>query len=446
MSSTELSIEDLAAIAAPQIVVEPPGPRACAIVERDHRVTSPSLPRVYPFAPRRGSGSVIEDVDGNLFLDLNAGIAVNATGHSHPAVVKAIQQQAQELLHYSAADFYLPIYSDVCQRLDEISPFSVPSRAFLTNSGTEAVEAALKLARYVTGKHNVIAFYGAFHGRSYGSLSLTASKAKYHRRFGPLLPGVYHAPYGDGYGWGLELAGGDGGLASINYIEKVLFKRVVAADEVAAIFVEPVQGEGGYIIPPQEFLIELRQLCDEHDILLVVDEVQSGMGRTGKTWAIQHFDVEPDILLTGKGIASGMPLGAMIAKEGLMTWELGAHGSTYGGSPTPCAAALATIDLIENGLKQNAVEVGNYMMEGLRRLQSHYDVICDVRGLGLMIGVEFPSHDVVRRIEQEAFKRGLLMLGCGDGVIRIAPPLVFTRQQVDRGLEVFSEVLDVVEG
>ena len=446
MSGTELSITELAEVAAPQVVVEPPGPKAQAIVERDQRLTSPSLPRAYPFAPRRGSGSVIEDVDGNLFLDLNAGIAVNATGHSHPAVVEAIQQQASELLHYSASDFFLPIYSDVCQRLDEISPFSGPSRAFLTNSGTEAVEAALKLVRYVTGRHNVIAFYGAFHGRSYGSVSLTASKAKYHRRFGPLLPGVYHAPYGGGQGWGLEVVRGEGRLASIDYIEKVLFKHVLAADEVAAIFVEPVQGEGGYIVPPAEFLTELRRLCDEHGILLVADEVQSGMGRTGKTWAIQHFGVEPDVLLSGKGIASGMPLGAVIAKEELMTWELGAHGSTYGGSPTPCAAALATIDLIENGLKQNAAEVGSYLMDGLRDLQSRRDVIRDVRGLGLMIGVELASHDLMGRVEQEAFKRGLLMLGCGDSVIRIAPPLVFTRQQVDRGLEVFEGVLDAVGG
>ncbi len=446
MSSTELSIADLAAASAPHIVVEPPGPRAQAIVERDRRVTSPSLPRAYPFAPRRGSGAVIEDVDGNLFLDLNAGIAVNATGHSHPAVVEAIQMQAAELLHYSASDFFLPVYSEVCQRLDEISPFSGPARAFLTNSGTEAVEAALKLARYVTGRQNVIAFYGAFHGRSYGGVSLTASKAKYHRGFGPLLPGVYHAPYGDGYGWGLDLADVEGGLASINYIEKVLFKHVLAADEVAAIFVEPVQGEGGYIVPPREFFTELRRLCDEHGILLVVDEVQSGMGRTGKTWAVEHFGVEPDVLLAGKGIASGMPLGAMIARGELMTWEVGSHGSTYGGSPTPCAAALATIDLIENGLKQNAAEVGTYLMDGLRELQAKRAMIREVRGFGLMIGVELPNHEVMARIEQEAFKRGLLMLGCGDNVIRIAPPLVFTREQVDRGLEVFDEVLATVDG
>lgn len=446
MSSGELSIVDLATAPAPQLVVEPPGPKTQVIVDRDQRVTSPSLPRAYPFAPRRGSGSVIEDVDGNLFLDLNAGIAVNATGHSHPDVVAAIQKQAGELLHYSASDFFLPIYSEVCQRLDEISPFSGPARSFLTNSGTEAVEAALKLARYVTGRQNVIAFYGAFHGRSYGSVSLTASKAKYHRGFGPLLPGVYHAPYGDGSGWGMDLAASGDGLASIDYIEKVLFKRVLAADEVAAIFVEPVQGEGGYIVPPKAFLTELRRLCDEHGILLVADEVQSGMGRTGKTWAIQHFGVEPDVVISGKGIASGMPLGAMIARQELMSWELGAHGSTYGGSPTPCAAALATIDLIENGLKQNAAEVGAYLMDGLGDLQSRRDVIREVRGLGLMIGVEFSSHDLMGRIEREAFKRGLLMLGCGDSVIRLAPPLVFTRQQVDRGLEVFDEVLAAVVG
>jgi len=443
-TTSQLSIADLAKADAPQILVEPPGPKAQAIVDRDVRVTSPSLPRAYRFAPLRGSGCVVEDVDGNLFLDLNAGIAVNSTGHSHPAVVAAIQKQAGELLHYSASDFYLPVYSELCAKLDEISPFEGPARTFLGNSGAEAVEAALKLARYVTGRQNVIAFYGAFHGRTYGAVSLTASKAKYHAHFGPLLSGVYHAPYGDGHGFGLDMADPDGGLASLAYIEKVLFKRVVSPEDVAAVFVEPVQGEGGYVVPPREFMQGLRDLCDRHGILLVADEVQSGMGRTGKTWAIQHFDVEPDIVVSGKGIASGMPLGAMIAKAELMTWKLGAHGSTYGGSPTPCAAALATIDLIENGLKQNAAEVGEYFMAGLRDLQSRHDVIRQVRGLGLMIGVEFVDGETMGRVEKEGFRRGLLLLGCGDNVIRMAPPLVITREQVDRGLKVLDEVLTTV--
>jgi 4-aminobutyrate aminotransferase len=437
----ELSIEQLATAEAPRILVEPPGPNAKAVIDRDGKFTSPSLPRAYAFAPRRGSGSVVEDVDGNLFLDMNAGIAVNSTGHSHPAVVEAIQHQAGELIHYSASDFFLPIYSELCQRLDEISPFSGPSRAFLTNSGTEAVEASLKLTRYITGRQNVIGFFGAFHGRSFGSVSLTASKTLYRKKFGPLLGGIYHAPYGDASGWGLDLSDPAGRPAGIAYIEEILFKRVVSPDEVAAIVVEPVLGEGGYIVPPREFFTELRRICDEHGIILVADEVQSGMGRTGKTWAIQHHGVEPDVLLSGKGIASGMPLGAMIAKADLMSWDTGAHGSTYGGSPTSCAAALATIDLVENGLKQNAAVVGEHLMTGLRKLQERHEIVRDVRGLGLMIGIEFPDHDVMDRVEKESFKRGLLMLGCGDNAIRMSPPLLFTQAQADRALEVFDEAL-----
>lgn len=442
MSTVEqLSIEELTHADAPQISGSLPGPKAAEVIARDGGVTSPSLPRAYAFAPARGSGSVVEDVDGNLFLDMNAGIAVNSTGHSHPAVVQAIQEQAARLIHYSASDFFLPIYSEVAKRLTEIAPMP-NTRAFLTNSGTEAVEAALKLSRYATGRQNIIAFYGAFHGRSYGSVSLTASKTLYRTKFGPLLPGVYHAPYGDGTGWGMELADPDGALASISYIENILFKRVVSPSEVAAIVVEPVLGEGGYIVPPPEFLRELRRICDENGILLVADEVQSGMGRTGKTWAIQHFDVEPDILLSGKGIASGMPLGAMIARDEVMSkWEVGAHGSTYGGSPTSCAAALATIDLIEGGLKQNAAEVGSFLIDGLKQVAGHRDAIRDVRGLGLMIGIEFPDHDMADRVEKESFKRGLLMLGCGDNAIRMSPPLVFTKAQAERALEVFDEAL-----
>jgi 4-aminobutyrate aminotransferase len=441
----ELTIEELAEAKAPQIIAGPPGPKAQAVIERDGTVTSPSLPRAYPFAPRRGSGSVVEDVDGNLFLDMNAGIAVNSTGHSHPAVVAAIQKQAGELIHYSASDFYLPIYSELAKRLTEIAPMTSPTRVFLTNSGTEAVEAALKLSRYATGRQNIIGFYGAFHGRSFGSVSLTASKTLYRSKFGPLLPGIYHAPYGDGSGWGMDLEDPDGGFASIAYIEKILFKRVVSPTEVAAIVVEPVLGEGGYIVPPQGWFQALRELCDEHGILLVADEVQSGMGRTGETWAIEHFGVEPDILLSGKGIASGMPLGAMIARDEIMSaWAVGAHGSTYGGSPTSCAAALATIDLIEGGLKQNAAEVGQFLMDGLREIQSRRDLIKEVRGLGLMIGIEFADHDTMDRAEKESFKRGLLMLGCGDSSIRMSPPLVFTKEQAERALEVFDEALAAV--
>ncbi len=419
---------DLAEAPAPRLITTVPGPEALARIELDRRVTSPSLPRAYPLVPRRGSGSVIEDVDGNLFLDLNAGIAVASTGHSHPAVVEAVQGQAAQLLHYSASDFFLPIYADVCEQLDLIAPMRQDARSFLTNSGTEAVEAALKLVRYVTGRQYVIAMYGAFHGRSYGSVSLTASKALYRTNFGPLLPAVYHSFFGD-----------------FDHLEKVLFKRIVSPHEVAAIFVEPLQGEGGYVVPPDGWLAYLREICDRHGILLVADEVQSGVGRTGKMWAMQHFGVEPDIVLAGKGIASGVPLGAMIARDDLMVWEPGAHGSTYGGNPLACAAALVTIDLVRGGLMANAAEVGAFLMEGLRGLAARHPSIQEVRGLGLMVGIRFPDHDHMVAVEDAAFRRGLLVLGCGDEVIRMSPPLVFRRDQAETALEIFEEAVAEVE-
>jgi 4-aminobutyrate aminotransferase len=426
---TEESASDLANAQAPRLLTEVPGPEALARIDRDHEVTSPSLPRAYPLVPARGSGSVIEDVDGNLFLDLNAGIAVTSTGHAHPAVVEAIQRQAEQLIHYSASDFYLPIYSDVCHQLDRIAPFKEDAKCFLTNSGTEAVEAAIKLARYSTGRQYVIAMLESFHGRSYGSVSLTASKAKYRTGFGPLLPGVLHTVFGD-----------------FEHMEQVLFKRLVSPSEVAAIVVEPILGEGGYVLPPEGWFAYVRELCDRHGILLVADEVQSGMGRTGKMWAIQHFGVEPDIVLAGKGIASGMPLGAMIARESLMTWEVGAHGSTYGGNPLSCAAALATLDLIEGGLMENASEVGGYLMDGLRGIQVRRPAIRDVRGLGLMIGIEFADYDTMVAVEHAAFRRGLLVLGCGDDVIRMSPPLLFRRDQADTALRIFEEAVAEVAG
>ena len=422
MSAPEIA--DLAAAQAPRLITEVPGPEAMARIERDRKVTSPSLPRAYPFVPRRGAGSVVEDVDGNLFLDLNAGIAVTSTGHTHPRVVAAIQRQAEELIHYSASDFFLPIYTDVCERLDEIAGMSKPARSFLTNSGTEAVEAGIKLARYATGRQYVIAFFGSFHGRSYGSVSLTASKARYRTGFGPLLPGVLHSFFGD-----------------FEYLEEVLFKRLVSPHEVAAIVVEPILGEGGYVLPPEGWFRYLRELCTRHGILLVADEVQSGMGRTGKMWAMQHFGAEPDILLVGKGIASGMPLGAMVARDDLMMWEIGAHGSTYGGNPLSCAAALATIDLIEDGLIENAERVGSFLLDGLRGMQARRPLIKQVRGLGLMIGIQFQDHDTMIAVEQAAFRRGLLVLGAGDDVVRMCPPLVFRTDQAETALEVFEEAV-----
>ena len=444
MSAPE--IIDLSTAAAPRLVTEVPGPEALARIELDRMVTSPSLPRAYPLVPRRGSGSVVEDVDGNLFLDLNAGIAVTSTGHSHPRVVEAIQRQAQDLVHYSASDFFLPIYAEVCRELDRIAPMKADARSFLTNSGTEAVEAAIKLARYATGRQYVLAMFGSFHGRSYGSVSLTASKSLYRAGFGPMLPGVIHTWFGDCQHCPLNLTYPECDFATVRYIEDVLFKRLVRPYEVAAIIVEPILGEGGYIVPPEGWLAELRELCTRHGILLIADEVQSGMGRTGKMWAIQHFGVEPDIVLAGKGIASGMPLGAMIAREDLMVWETGAHGSTYGGNPLSCAAALATIDLIEESLMQNAVETGGFLMDGLRAMAERHPLIREVRGLGLMIGIEFPDHDTMVAVEEAAFRRGLLVLGCGENAIRMSPPLVFRRDQAETALSVFEEAVAEVAG
>jgi 4-aminobutyrate aminotransferase len=426
---------------APKLVTELPGPKAREVLERDERTTSPSLPRAYPFVPARGAGSVVEDVDGNVFLDVNAGIAVTSTGHCHPTVVEAIQRQAAELIHYSASDFYLPIYSELTNRLAEIAPMP-NARSFLTNSGTEAVEAGIKLARWSTGRQYVIAFYGSFHGRSYGSLSLTASKATYRAGFGPLLPGVVHAYYGDGRDMPVPPGADAEGFPTLDHIEGFLMKKIVAPEEVAAIIVEPVMGEGGYIVPPDGWLQALRELCDRHGILLICDEVQSGMGRTGKMWAVEHFGVEPDILLSGKGIASGMPLGAMIAKDSVMTWTKGTHGSTYGGNPVSCAAAIATLDVIEQEqLLENAAKVGDLVMNGLRDIQSRHDAIREVRGLGLMIGIELPDHETQAAVERGAFDRGLLMLGCGEASIRMSPALVFREDQARVALELFEEVV-----
>jgi len=433
VSNTEastLTYEGLSAHVRPKLITEVPGPEAMARIERDGKVTSPSLPRAYPFVPRRGAGSVVEDVDGNIFLDLNAGIAVTSTGHCHPKVVQAVQRQAGELLHYSASDFYLPIYSDVCERLDALAPFGgKPARSFLSNSGTEAVEAAIKLARYATGRQYLIGMYQSFHGRTMGSVTLTASKAKYRTNFGPMLPGVYHSFYGD-----------------FDYIEEVLFKRIVSPTEVAAIVVESWLGEGGYVLPPEGWFTYLRELCDKHGILLICDEVQSGVGRSGTMWAIEQEGITPDIITAGKGIASGLPLGAMIARADLMSWDLGAHGSTYGGSPVSCAAALATLDVIEEeALMDNASKVGDIFLEGLRDIAERHPIISEVRGRALWIGLGFADHEKASAVEQASFRKGLLMLGCGDDAIRISPPLVFREDQAEVALEIFEQAVAEVE-
>jgi 4-aminobutyrate aminotransferase len=411
----------------PDIVTALPGPRARAHIEFDHAWTSPSLPRAYPIVPVRGRGCAIEDIDGNVFLDFAAGIAVNSTGHSHPDVVAAIQRQAAELQHFSASDFYLPIYAQAAAELARIAPMSDPTRVFIGNSGAEVVEAAIKLARYHTRRQNVIAFLGAFHGRTMGAVSLTGSKAKYHAHFGPMLPGVYHVPYGN---------------EGLDEIERRIFKRLMPADEFAAVIVEPIQGEGGYIVPEDDFLARLRDLCDRHGILLIADEIQSGAGRTGKMWALQHWGVEPDILLTAKGIGSGMPVGAMIARNEVMSWGPGAHGSTFGGNPVSLAALIETIRLLEGGLIANAGIRGREIMDGLRPLVDQFPgVVKDVRGKGLMIGIQFDSGETGAAVQMQAFDRGLLVLEAGDDCVRMSPPLVVSQSEAATAVRIFSEAV-----
>jgi 4-aminobutyrate aminotransferase len=418
----------------PNIVTELPGPKARAHVEFDESWTSPSLPRAYPIVPVRGEGLTVEDIDGNLFLDFAAGIAVNSTGHAHPQVVAAIKEQAAELIHFSAADFYLPIYPEVCKRLAETAPLEGPARVYLGNSGAEAVEAAIKLARLATKRPYVVAFLGAFHGRTYGAVSLTASKAKYHAGFSPLLPGVFHAPFGK--------------VDDLRWFDEVLFDKLAPTDEVAAIIVEPIQGEGGYIVPEDGFLPGLREICDRHGILLIADEIQSGAGRTGKMWAVEHWGVKPDIMLSAKGIASGMPLGAMIARAELMeAWGPGTHGSTFGGNPVACAAALVTIDLLEGGLIANAAARGEQALDALRPLADRFDgLIRDVRGKGLMLGVEFDTPEHAEEVQWACFQRGLLVLGCGVSSVRMSPALVVTEDEMSTALRIFGEAVADVAG
>jgi 4-aminobutyrate aminotransferase len=423
----------------PVLRTELPGPRAREIIARDEAVTSPSLTRVYPLVVQRARGCVIEDVDGNRFLDFNAGIAVTAAGHAHPAVNAAIHAQVDDVLHYCSSDFYLPAYADVCARLAELAPMHDADgvKVFLSNSGTEAVEAALKLARHHTGRPNAIAFLGAFHGRSLGSLSLTASKARQRAGFGIVTPGTFHAPYADPYD--------ADALTGAAYIEQVLFAKLTEPRDVAAIFVEPVQGEGGYIVPPAGWLADLRRLCDEHGILLVIDEVQSGVGRTGRMWACEHEGVEPDIMCIGKGLASGLPLAGIIARSGVMDWEPGGHGSTFGGNPVACAAASATLELVADGLAANAEAMGSRLLDGLREIESTSALVQQVRGRGLMIGIDLPDHDTAAALERACFDRGLLVLTCGQRSIRMAPPLVVTQDQVDTALSVLAAALDSLE-
>jgi 4-aminobutyrate aminotransferase len=413
---------------APNIRTPLPGPKARDFIERDERYSSTAYTRDYPLVAERASGCVVEDVDGNRFLDFAAGIAVCATGHCHPEVVAAITEQANKLIHLCGSDFYYPPMVEVIEKLVAISPIPGGKKVFLTNSGAEAVEGAFKLARFHTRRKWVIAFHGGFHGRTMGALSLTSSKAIQQAGFGPLVPMVAHVPYG-----------------SIEAIETQLFSRRMLPDEVAAVFVEALQGEGGYVVPSPDFLPRLRGLCDRNGILLVLDEIQSGMGRTGKWWACEHFGIAPDILLSAKGIASGMPLGAIIAREELVSWPPGAHGSTFGGNPVSCAAALATIRLIESGYMSNAERLGVVVRRKLEQIATNRACIANVRGLGMMNAVDVvhpatgkPDPRLRAAVLQTAFRHGLILLGCGDRGIRFCPPLCVTEQELETGLALFD--------
>jgi 4-aminobutyrate aminotransferase len=447
--------QELHAHYGPKLIGPLPGPKAQAAVAADTRLISPSYTRSYPLVAKRGKGCRVEDVDGNEFLDFAAGIAVCSTGHCHPEVVAAIQKQAAELIHISGTDFYHELLTDVADRLSAIAPMPGPHKFFYGNSGAEAVECALKLARYHTGRQQVISFFGAFHGRTMGALSLTGSKPQQKRRFSPLVPGVTHIRYPYAY------RGCSGGpqeeeafsLGCARFIEEKLFKTILAPEEVAAIFVEPIQGEGGYVVAPDNFLRELRAICNRHGILLVVDEVQSGAGRTGKWWAIEHSGVEPDMVCMAKGIASGMPLGICMTRADIMDWVPGSHASTFGGNPISLASALATIEILEREGIDNAARVGEFMLERLRGWKHSHPLVGDVRGRGLMIGVELVKDKATRepvtalrnRVETLAFERGLMILGCGETSIRLCPPLLINEHEATVALDILEEALTQVE-
>ncbi|HLH44353.1 MAG TPA: acetyl ornithine aminotransferase family protein [Bryobacteraceae bacterium] len=424
----------------PKLKTSLPGPKAQAIIERDRHVISPSYTRLYPLVAARGEGAIVEDPDGNRFLDFAAGIAVVATGHCHPKVVKAIQAQAAQLIHMSGTDFYYENMVRLAERLAALVPGGIPRRAYFGNSGAEAIEAAIKLCRYHTGRSQFIAFTGAFHGRTMGSLALTASKSIQKEGFFPLMPGVHHVPYPDCY---------RDRTNAVDLIENELFRTTLPPHEVAAIFVEPIQGEGGYIVPPPAFFQDLRRLADQYGILLVLDEVQTGMGRTGKMFACEHFGLIPDVIVLAKGIASGLPLGATIARADLMSWPRGSHASTFGGNPVAVEAALATLDLLENGLIENAARMGVHIMSRIKDWPHRFAVVGDVRGLGLMIGIELVKdqaskerHPELRdKLVQMCFERGLLVLGAGNNSIRLCPPLMITEDQANFAVDAMEACL-----
>jgi 4-aminobutyrate aminotransferase len=434
----------------PKLITPLPGPKARAIIDRDGRVLSPSYTRSYPLVAARGEGAIVEDVDGNQFLDCNAGIAVVATGHCHPKVVEAIQQQAARLIHMSGTDFYYENMVDLAERLVNLAPVPPPGRVYFGNSGTEAMEAAIKMARHHTGRRQFIAFFGAFHGRTMGSLALTASKSRQQEGFFPVMGGVHHLPYAYCYRCAYGKTPDTCSVECVKAIEDQLLRHTVPSDDVAAIVLEPVQGEGGYVVPPQKFFDELQLMAERHGILLIFDEVQSGMGRTGKMFAAEHFGATPDILTIAKGIASGMPLGATVARAEVMDWKRGAHASTFGGNPVCVAAALTTLDLLEQELVSNAACVGAHMKARLDEFPKRFPIVGDVRGLGLMIGIELVrdqatkerAPDLRDRLEQMCFERGVLLLGAGPNSIRICPPLVITKDQADFAVDTLAECLE----
>lgn len=436
----------------PQIKTNLPGPRAKDILRKDNKYVSPSYTRPYPFVIDTGKGAWVRDVDGNTFLDLASGIGVVATGHCHPAITRAISTQARKCIHMSGTDFYYSVQTQLAEKLAEIVPGARNKKTFFSNSGTEAVECAMKLARYFTRRPRFLAFTGGFHGRTIGALSLTASKIVQRRYFAPLLPGITHAPYAYCYRCPFNCAYPTCGLACVKYIEDHIFKKVSPPEEIAALFMEPIQGEGGYIVPPGPFIPALRKLCDKYGILLVADEIQSGMGRTGRMFAIEHFNSKADIYCIAKGIASGMPLGACTARAGIMNWPPGAHGSTFGGNPVSCAAALKTIELLEQGLINNASKVGRIALARLQEMEQKYDCVGQVRGRGLMIGVELvadkkskqPVTDRRNGVVYEAFKRGLLLLGAGETSVRLIPSLIIDENEILTGLDIFEEALKKV--
>lgn len=435
----------------PEIKTALPGPKAKAILEKDQKYISPSYTRSYPLVMKRGSGALIEDVDGNTFLDFNAGVAVCALGHGHPEIAEVIARQAREFTHISGTDYYYPHQTELAEKLNQVTPGKFPKRVHYGNSGAEAIEGALKTAVYATGRSKFIAFRNAFHGRTFGALSLTASRAAQRRGFGPQMLDVTHVPYANPVRFPLSLNEGESvGKRVARYIEDTVFKTTVPPEDCAAIIVEPVQGEGGYVVPPSDFLPELRQICDKHGIVLIVDEVQSGMGRTGKLWAIENFDVVPDVICMAKAIGGGLPLGVTLAREDLMQWHVGAHASTFGGNPVAIAAAMKTLEILENGVIDNAANIGGYIMDRLREVQQRQSCIAQVRGLGLMIGIEIahdreadnPWPELREQIVEDCFQRGLVIQGAGESSLRLSPPLIIDREQADFAVDTIEDVIE----